>query len=398
VSPEELLARFKPQLRYDSQEAFFADSAEQMTANPGNQLRRADGEVLAQGGSLTLALLGSPTYANGARAERTDVLGVSGRDYRTQYARLRQARPELSNRVYGHAKKDSGGRLWLQYWFWYFYNDYHLAADFGLHEGDWEMVQLRMQGDEPDAALYAQHAYAEMRSWEAVEKTPDGRPVVYPGRGSHASYFEPGLYETAGWFDIADGKRDTPELELEILHDGQPPWVLWPGFWGDTKKGGVLGFLEDESPRGPSQHAHWKDPAALLERAIERSPARPAAEPEVSVTRAHGNLHLSFDFTHQRGGEPLKLVVTVNSEDEPGVPPKTFTFDVAGLQRGELNTRCALAPERHYDVNTSLIVRVDGKDMPTASVCTPLEPGLESKIPSWLKQPIWVIQRLFERR
>lgn len=55
------------------------------------------------------------------------------------------------------------GQLWLQYWLWYIYNDYHLAFNAGLHEGDWEMVQVGMDGDEPKVAVYAQHDQAERR-------------------------------------------------------------------------------------------------------------------------------------------------------------------------------------------------------------------------------------------
>jgi hypothetical protein len=44
---EELLERHKPFLKYDSQESYFADSAAEWTDNPGNQLARADGTVLA---------------------------------------------------------------------------------------------------------------------------------------------------------------------------------------------------------------------------------------------------------------------------------------------------------------------------------------------------------------
>jgi hypothetical protein len=379
VSPDELLTRFKPQLRYDSQEAFFADSAEEMTANPGNQLRRPDGDVLAEGDALTLELLGYPNYANGEDAEADDVLGQ-----------------DLRNRIYGHAATDSGGRLWLQYWFWYFYNDYHLAADFGLHEGDWEMVQLRMQGDEPDIALYAQHAYAEMRAWSDVRKTDDGRPVVYPGRGSHASYFEPGLYETEGWYDIADGKRPAPELELEIVSDEGPSWVLWPGFWGDTK---AHFLLDEDSPRGPSQHDQWGNPATLLGKAVTRPPQMPPIAPEVSVRREHGMLRIDFDFSGRPGpGEPVKLIATVNSEDEHGVPPKTFTFDIGGVERGHFATRFALNPEHRYDVYTSVTSRVNGKEVPSASHCTPIAPGVASKIPDWLKRPLWWLVRRLNPR
>src|SRR4051794_21994982 len=170
-----------------------------MTANPGNELRRAGGEVIAAaGGGLSLDTLGAQ-YPDGTAAQKADVLGIKGKDYRTQYSRLREQRADLRNVVYGHAQPEGDGKLWLQYWFWYFYNDYQLAGGFGLHEGDWEMVEIRLAGEEPELALYAQHAYAESRSWDELERTSDGRPVTYPGRGSHASYFAPGLYETEGW-------------------------------------------------------------------------------------------------------------------------------------------------------------------------------------------------------
>jgi len=195
VSHENLLERYKPHPKYDSQEAFFADSAKEMTDNPGNELRRANGEVIATpGAGLSLDSLGAQ-YTDGSAAKATDVLGIMGKDYRTQYSKLREARADLRNFVYGHAQTDPDGKLWLQYWFWYFYNDYQLAGGFGLHEGDWEMIEIRLDAKEqPELALYAQHAYAESHAWDEVEKTGDGKPVTYPGRGSHASYFAPGVY------------------------------------------------------------------------------------------------------------------------------------------------------------------------------------------------------------
>jgi|SRR5450755_1320530 hypothetical protein len=47
VDPAALLHRHVPVLRYDSQEPYFADAASEWTDNPGNQLRRADGTVIA---------------------------------------------------------------------------------------------------------------------------------------------------------------------------------------------------------------------------------------------------------------------------------------------------------------------------------------------------------------
>ena len=50
-----------------------------------------------------------------------------------------------------------------------------------------------------------------------------------------------------------------------------------------------------------------------------------AAPPEVRALRAGGRLRIEYDVT-KREPRPLELVVTVNSEDEPGVPPRTINL------------------------------------------------------------------------
>jgi len=81
------------------------------------------------------------------------------------------------------------------------------------------------------AQYAAQHSQADARPWSKVERDPGSkaRPVVYSARGSHASYFEPGLHWATVWFDHADGKGFSREMALETLRDGQPPWIQWPG-------------------------------------------------------------------------------------------------------------------------------------------------------------------------
>ena len=270
---DELLRRFLPRLRYDSNEQYFADSPAQWTDNPGHELRRTGGELIARAPELTLGFLGRETYADGRKVEKSDYIGDPKRDYRRQYVKLRVARPELKNRVYGRAV-EADGRLWLQYWLWYFYNDYSLALGAGLHEGDWEMVQFRMHDDEPDLAVYAQHTHAEKRPWHEV-KTHEGHPLVYVARGSHASYFEAGFHTTEAWYDLADGKRKSPELTLEILEDDPPGWALWPGRWGDTAPR-LPGGVHQPSPTGPGAKKQWSDPGdPARHRAHTRSAARP---------------------------------------------------------------------------------------------------------------------------
>jgi hypothetical protein len=414
-SSRELLERFKPLLLYDSQEAFFADSAAEMTENPGNTLCRAphdgvSGRVIAAangadpGRRLSLELLGRPSYGDSEPVRSDDRLSIAGRNYRAQYVRLRKSHPELRNRIYGRATRDRDDRLWLQYWFWYFYNDYHLAADFGLHEGDWEMIQLRIDGDAPDVAVYAQHGAAEKRPWPAVKHPPDrpDTPLVFPGRGSHASYFEPGVYETEAWFDIADGRRAprNAELSLDVIEsDSEPGWVAWPGRWGDTEPN--IPGIEQPSPHGPCGHGQWNDPELLLDTAVTRD-AQPLTSapqaPRVKATRRRGMMRLDYDFTGRAGPEPEKLVVTVNSRDEPDVPPRTFTFGVQRIRSGRLDTRIALERGHHYDINASVISAGDRTAVPSAAA--ELHPVGELRLDAWvdrLKHAGWSASRRLER-
>ncbi len=367
MSHEDLLRRFTPRLRYDSNEQYFADSPAQFTDCPGNTLRATGGKVIAEQPELTLDFLGATTYGNDAAAQASDFIANPTRNYRTQYVELRVARPDLKNRVYGRAVEDNG-RLWLQYWLWYFYNDYSLALGAGLHEGDWEMIQLRMHDDEPDVAVYAQHTHAEKRPWPEVEQD-DGHPVVYVARGSHASYFEAGYHTTEAWYDLADGKREPPELTLEILEGDGPGWALWPGRWGDTQP--RVPGLHQPSPTGPGAKEQWRTPDALLEKARRVEHGRPAEAPEVTISRARDWMRITFDF-ERRDPAPRSLVVTVNSRDEAGVPPRTYTFTLEDTMSGTLNTRIPTDPTKHYDVYTSTTAGDPPK--PSESTLTELDP------------------------
>jgi hypothetical protein len=406
---EALLRRFQPQLRYDSNEAFFADSAAEWTDNLANSLHRdfhegRPGELLAAAkpesgqAQLNLEFLAPSRYSNGDSVQPADYIGCSRRDYRDQYVALRRDRA-YANRMYGRMKEDRG-RAWLQYWFFYFYNDYHLAGDFGLHECDWEMVQFRMGegGQVPDVAVYAQHRWAEVAPWEEVEKAegePD-TPVVYVGRGSHASYFSAGFHETEAWYDLADGKRTTPRLELEIVGDDEPSWASWPGVWGGTRA--RISGLETGSPTAPIRHGQWAHPAELLEggRTVKHGSAAPA--PSVRVTRAGDHLELTYDFRRHPERRPARLVVTVNSQDD-SIQPRTFTFVVDTALSGTIATTVELKPTQHYDVYVSA---VDAAGKPTESALTLIRPvGAEEPEPvpvlPWFGRAVDAIRRFFRR-
>jgi hypothetical protein len=380
---EQLVRRFQPQLKYDSNEQYFADSAAQWTDNPANELRRADrdgrpGALIAAASpaagaaKLTLGFLGRSAYGDGTEVQPGDAIGCRRANYREQYVALRIARPELRNRMYGRAV-ESRGRLWLQYWFWFFYNDYSLALGAGRHEGDWEMVQLRMHGDEPDIAVYAQHTYAGKRPWPQVERV-EGRPdtpVVYVARGSHASYFEAGFHSTEAWYDLADGRRRTPVLALEIVTDPPPGFLTWRGRWGDTRPR-LPGGVHQPSPTGPPAKRQWTNPGDLLDEAVVSVSRTPPPAPDVEVTRRDGLLRIDFDFSGRPEPRPRALVVTVNSRDEAGVPPRTHNLGVEETVRGTLSTTIPLDADKHYDVYVSTVT--GDPPVPSASRLFEIDP------------------------
>jgi hypothetical protein len=393
---DDLLHRHQPGLRYDSMEQYFCDSAAEWTVNPGNELRRANtphalGDLIASGAKLDLGFLGATHYGDGTEVRDSDRIGDPKSNYREQYVALRAGHPELRNRMYGHAVQ-TNGTLWLQYWFFYFYNDYHLALNIGLHEGDWEMVQLRMHGDAPDIAVYAQHRNAEQRPWDKVTKVPNdpNRPMVYVARGSHASYFEPGFHQTEVWYDLADGKRNSPRCTLEIVDDGSPPWIAWPGIWGDTPT--RVGGIDQPSPRGPSAHGQWRNPNGILATAVQPVRKDAIAAPIAKISRDQGRLRIDFDLTKQQGPPAESLQITVNSRDEEGVPPRTYTYGLVDTQRGTLVTTIPLEAAKHYDVYTATTAGTP--PIPSASVLTELNPaGPAARVP-FAEQAIGAVSRV----
>jgi hypothetical protein len=364
ATAEELLARHQPVLKYDSQESYFADSAAEWTDNPGNRLTDKAGNVIATAGhGLTLAFLG-PHYDGGRAATPDDRIGDPATNYRDQARRL-HALPGYANRIYGHAVTDAADDLWLQYWFFYFYNDFNLIGNIikaGLHEGDWEMIQIRLRDEQPDRAVYAQHKGGESRDWRQVDLVPGTeRPIVYVARGSHASYFEPGTHWTGAWFDYADGKRRSPDQTVEIVADGTPEWdwVRWPGTWGDTRASGI-NPLDSDSPRGPGRHDQWDHPLSLVETAAAHAAAAaklpprplPPPAPRVATRWSAKGIRVSYQALASAGRKrPVALNVTVNSPDEHA-PPTTETIPI-DHSSGSVELETTVDPTRRYDVYVS---------------------------------------------
>lgn len=342
-----LLQRYRPVVQYDSLESYYADSAAVIANRPGNVLRRRDGSAIAGSPPLGLDYLRPVRYPNGQPVAATDYIDETGGDPAAA-ARAMHAQPQYADRVHGRAVIDSAGATWLQYWLFMYYDDPG-ALGFGTHEGDIEMVQVRLGGGgEPDLATYSQHRSGLRATWDQVEKVPtaDGAaPITYSARGSHANMLRAGTVISGRSFlpDHNDGRGRRVRPDLIVLSDAGTPWALWPGSWGGTRASGVLGDvgIAANSPTAPCRHTPWNDPAGFhascdvpddlpppgaatgTDRAAPPTPAL-TVEPVAGATLVHYSIPAA-----PRGPAPEKIVVGLTSPDD-SAPAATVTADVRG--------------------------------------------------------------------
>lgn len=178
--------------------------------------------------------------------------------------------------VYAHIATEEGKPgLAVQYWFWYYFNDFN-----NKHEGDWEMIQLLFDVDSVEAALerepvevaFAQHDGGELAGWDDPKLEKEGsRPVTYPSRGSHASYFGPAVW--LGWGEQGSGLgcddttgpsfRVDPEVRLigDAVDRPDDPraWATFGGRWGERDS-----WVFD-GPTGPNLKPRWTQPISWQE-------------------------------------------------------------------------------------------------------------------------------------
>jgi hypothetical protein len=179
--------------------------------------------------------------------------------------------------TYGRVVFEEGkpGKLALQYWFFYVFNDYN-----NKHEGDWEMIQLVFDAADAAEALtedpvvvgYSQHEGGERADWgdEKLERVGGTHPIVYPGAGSHANHFGQGLYlgrsaEQGVGCDDTNG----PHREIEPIVSHVPtdpadyllayPWLGYLGRWGELQPAFFNG------PTGPNDKLQWAEPITWSE-------------------------------------------------------------------------------------------------------------------------------------
>jgi hypothetical protein len=179
--------------------------------------------------------------------------------------------------VYAHVAADPAhpGKLALQYWFFYVFNDWN-----NLHEGDWEMIQLVFDTSSAAEALdgkpveigYSQHEGAERAGWgdDKLELVDGTHAVVHPADGSHANFFSEALYlgssakEGIGCDDTRGPTIDIRPV-VQTIPSGSSqaragyPWIAFQGRWGELQPAFFNG------PTGPNLKTQWTHPISWAE-------------------------------------------------------------------------------------------------------------------------------------
>jgi hypothetical protein len=219
---------------------------------------------------LYIDLPGSPSRP-GCRYER-DALRFSSGLPHVAYARI--------------TTDESFDGLILQYWLFYYFNDWN-----NKHEADWELVQLYFDVDDPRAALMvqpvsiaiSQHSSGNLAAWNDSRVHREGdRPVIYVARGSHANYFEPGVFLGRGeqgrglGCDDASLSNRRISLEARLLPDringpNDPyAWLAFKGYWGEV----VPGVTEGSTALATKQS--WLHPYTWQQRLDQSTVALPS--------------------------------------------------------------------------------------------------------------------------
>lgn len=179
--------------------------------------------------------------------------------------------------AYAHVVVEPGnpGKLALQYWLYYPFNDWN-----NKHESDWEMIQLMFDASTAPKALersptevgYSQHEGAERAARDDDKLEKQGtHPVVFPGRGSHANYFEQSVWlghSAQEGFGCDNTTAPSRKLQTRaVLLPDKPPtsasapfaWLAYGGHWGQKESGPNTG------PTGPNTKQQWTEPVSWVD-------------------------------------------------------------------------------------------------------------------------------------
>jgi hypothetical protein len=259
----DLAQQFAPTLRFAAAEQYTPLALQDYLAQTSLRAGKPPHGKLVQSHPTLFTLPVTPA------ATYLDIRGAEPYSNKAGYLALqRQLAAKRRPTVYWHmTRQASTGRIALEYWFLYLYNDF-----VDQHEADWEGVTVVVQNGAPIGATYSQHQGRVWTQWPAA--TPDGHPVVYVAAGSHANYPLPGRYAVKVCYDAGvrrctttaqrdDARGNGATLTVDDYDLHELGGTGYSGSWGSGNY--VLGF----GPTGdritdPRRRSEYTNPFAAV--------------------------------------------------------------------------------------------------------------------------------------
>src|SRR5262245_16140685 len=289
ATPEpQLLARYQPTTQFDPLERFRPTKVQSFVADAGLEELVAGSWPLADADPEPGDLPGPGTGTWRLNQDScSPSASLGGLDCYAAAA----AEGDGGQAVYGRVAQDDG-RIVLQYWYFYYddvYSYQYPPSNFiwQAHEGDWEVVNVVLTGDEqPLFVGYSQHCRGQRRDWADTPRFDNTHPVVHVALGSHANYFKAGVHAInplcvppaalailaqlrlppPSDFAFTGGTSgppaaDGPVTTIHQIDDKRPEWTGFPGSWGEFQYfhgPGAIGTVQfGTSPSGPAYQAVW---------------------------------------------------------------------------------------------------------------------------------------------
>jgi hypothetical protein len=241
----ELADKFAPIMLFDPEERTFPVNVEYFIDHSSLYRSRQGAPVLVEENvsDLSLASLGADHYLDNR---------LGGLDDDGVLDQYEEERDRLGYTVYYQIRK-AGSDLLVQYWMFYVFN----KGAYNVHEGDWEMVQVVLDGDlAPRSAMCSQHETGMRVEWSSVALGENSSNMkVHALLGSHTGSFYPFTSGRDGGDQGPGTVLGPSDYELIALtdwttSDPNQPWLTFEGHWGEW--GGDLGsVLGSRGPQGP---------------------------------------------------------------------------------------------------------------------------------------------------
>ena len=319
TDPRVLLERHKPRLVYDSQEAYFADSAAVFTDSPTNSLGAPTARPIATPPKLSLDYLGRTDLQGrhagpgGRRASATRT-----RNYAKNAKAMHDQARSYRDRVYGHARQGQQGPL--------------VAPVLAL------LLLQRLQPGRPAGRRRraTRATGSSCRSGSAPTSSPSSpstrstrpprakpwaqrprrgnTPLVYVARGSHANYFGAGSHFTGTWFDQADGKGPTDHADARDRRRPGARVAALARLVGGHEGGlPAAGLPQPEQPRPPRRTGSTPPSSSGAE---PKARTRPARSPRRPSAHREGD-HIVVDYEADPEASTLVVATRPKGSDEP---------------------------------------------------------------------------------